>query len=675
MRRNLITTLVLVFAIFSLVQTGMTIHYASQVSDFSLFTGNALQDSGDVHLCINTPPIISFDCTNTSLVEDIYYECLLNASDGNNDTLLFTAENISGSLFYSIDNSSGLFSAIPTNDDSFQDDVTILFTVTDDSGCSLNSDSVSVTFNLTPVNDAPVYLPNLGLISHLGPFSFSDGVSIRGIYLNNYFSDPDGDPLTFSSSVVSSEFSVVILPSSEIVLNANSCGSGYVFLRATDPSGLFAESSLISLKRDCDITEPSGGGGGGAAPREKCVSEWDCAQWGDCYANSTQKRKCTDVYACEPDYYIQYFWRDCDYIAQCFNGVRDLWVEGYELREEGIDCGGPCKPCETCFDGLKNNDEEETDCGGPNCDACMNCFDGIQNYGETGVDCGGLCDTCPSCFDDVQNQDESGVDCGGPCPACKRFETPDALGNFSRSLFFFIIPLAMLLLIGGVVYRIFHAQINAFIARFLWTLIRNKKKQVLLTVDQKNTLISMVYDVQKDFSFSSDSSDNYSYQSAIARVLGQFFDFLLSHSTHMDKPLARIDKLPASSLVKSLISDYYSQLELLDDSNPFSFSMLNLNLELLRQAIINFSPTTKQDIARPIHEVELFDSQDVIHATQILYNCAIALQFEEISIARGKYLDALAIYEKLSESDKEIIYPVLHLAFKNISYVSSYVSF
>jgi len=51
------------------------------------------------------------------------------------------------------------------------------------------------------------------------------------------------------------------------------------------------------------------------------------------------------------------------------------------------------------------------------------CFDGIKNCHDGGceedIDCGGPCRACPSCSDGIQNQGETGVDCGGPCPPCK----------------------------------------------------------------------------------------------------------------------------------------------------------------------------------------------------------------------------------------------------------------
>lgn len=48
------------------------------------------------------------------------------------------------------------------------------------------------------------------------------------------------------------------------------------------------------------------------------------------------------------------------------------------------------------------------------------CNNGIQDHGEKGVDCGGQCDSCVTCFDGIKNQDETGVDCGGVCEPCEK---------------------------------------------------------------------------------------------------------------------------------------------------------------------------------------------------------------------------------------------------------------
>ncbi|HLD60680.1 MAG TPA: hypothetical protein VJA27_00920 [Patescibacteria group bacterium] len=74
-----------------------------------------------------------------------------------------------------------------------------------------------------------------------------------------------------------------------------------------------------------------------------------------------------------------------------------------------------------CKNGLKDGDESDVDCGGPNCPRCT----GEQTC-TTHFDCAsGTCDfpkgTCiavPTCTDGMKNGSESDVDCGWPCPDC-----------------------------------------------------------------------------------------------------------------------------------------------------------------------------------------------------------------------------------------------------------------
>jgi hypothetical protein len=53
-----------------------------------------------------------------------------------------------------------------------------------------------------------------------------------------------------------------------------------------------------------------------------------------------------------------------------------------------------------CQNGIKDSDEEDTDCGGADCSPCqsqaLHCENGIVDEDEEGVDCGGDCPT--KCF-------------------------------------------------------------------------------------------------------------------------------------------------------------------------------------------------------------------------------------------------------------------------------------
>jgi len=48
----------------------------------------------------------------------------------------------------------------------------------------------------------------------------------------------------------------------------------------------------------------------------------------------------------------------------------------------------------------------------------VHCLNGIKDVDETGIDCGGSCHQCPTCYDQIMNGDETGIDCGGSCVGC-----------------------------------------------------------------------------------------------------------------------------------------------------------------------------------------------------------------------------------------------------------------
>ena len=125
----------------------------------------------------------------------------------------------------------------------------------------------------------------------------------------------------------------------------------------------------------------------------------------------------------------------------CFDGVRNG-------GETDSDCGGPSAQCGRCGDGSRCKVDEDClsrHCGEDGRCVPADCKDGIQNLDETDIDCGDpfdeTCPACPdtslcnldtdclsercldgvciSCNDGVQNSDETDIDCGGiTCGAC-----------------------------------------------------------------------------------------------------------------------------------------------------------------------------------------------------------------------------------------------------------------
>ena len=99
-------------------------------------------------------------------------------------------------------------------------------------------------------------------------------------------------------------------------------------------------------------------------------------------------------------------------VITCSNRKKDL-------NETGVDCGGPdCEACNDCTNGKLERDEKKksidlgggniSDCGGLNCPRCPTCNDGVKNQGEEEVDCGGPCPV--SCYDPMLlDEDEDGL--------------------------------------------------------------------------------------------------------------------------------------------------------------------------------------------------------------------------------------------------------------------------
>ncbi|MBI4453587.1 right-handed parallel beta-helix repeat-containing protein [Candidatus Woesearchaeota archaeon] len=97
--------------------------------------------------------------------------------------------------------------------------------------------------------------------------------------------------------------------------------------------------------------------------------------------------------------------------------------------KSGFCKNGWCKQA-TCYDGFKNQDETNVDCGGKTCAPC----EGKQEA---------------TCYDNIINQGETDVDCGGPCKPCTPvLEQPKGF-NYYWLLLLLLIPLIAILFYAG----------------------------------------------------------------------------------------------------------------------------------------------------------------------------------------------------------------------------------
>ncbi|MBN1386735.1 hypothetical protein JW968_07260 [Candidatus Woesearchaeota archaeon] len=336
-------------------------------------------------------------------------------------------------------------------------------TVTDDADMDSTSARQSI-FMCSNLNDSGVYRCldscELGSIFNNPPYLiqpipdqiWKEDTSLTGLDLDDYFADPDGDPLVYTWSYIDK---ITISMNQYHVLTftpePNWFGIRLVTFRAEDPYGEFVYSNQVMLKvMDMPDPRPSPGGGGGGGgggspdrPSKWCTVNWTCNAWSECLPSGIQIRVCTDINNCESPILQPNLTRECIYEPTCHDGIQNH-------GETGIDCGGPCSPCPTCNDGIHNGAEQGIDCGGP-CPPCPLCRDGIKNQGEERTDCGGPCPPCPTCHDGIQNQGETGIDVGGPCPPKRLYEQPMMI--MWVILWWLLIILALCLLAGYLFYK------------------------------------------------------------------------------------------------------------------------------------------------------------------------------------------------------------------------------
>jgi len=348
-----------------------------------------------------------------------------------------------------------------------------------------NLGNISKTNNFTITNRDPV------LISTMPNETWNEDTILTGRDLDDYFTEPDGETLTYTSTGVTN-IDVSIDNVTYVVTytpQGNFYGDRTVKFYAYDPHDARAESNIIYLSV-IDVPEPvstppSGGGGGGGI-RIICEELWECSEWGKCLASGIQIRTCIDLAGCGTEFKKPFESMDCEYVGTCSDLIKNCHQD---LCEVGVDCGGPCPTCPTCFDNIQNQGEEGIDCGGP-CLVCETCSDGIQNQGEEDIDCGSPCEPCPSCSDGIKNCHhglcEEGVDCGGPCPTCKEIEIPAVV---KKAIWPTILLLGML--VSAIIFVIarYHKYYQPFIAKilmkFMPLIALFKKKKMIVPEELK----------------------------------------------------------------------------------------------------------------------------------------------------------------------------------------------
>lgn len=302
----------LVFTISILLS--LTILSYTFVQLTGLQTGSTSSSSATVSFCINHPPSIQAIPTQNANVSQLFtYQANGTDTDGHIITYYDNA------TLFDIDSTTGLISFTPTA--SQRGNYSIKITVRDtSSGCPINT---STTFLLAIQNRAPI------LSTQIPNQTWEKDVQLTGLDLDNYFSDPDGDSLNYSSTYGSHmNISIANTGIATFTPESNWTGLTWAVFNATDgtintlsnnitlnvtPAVICGDKSCSgsescsSCPSDCGscAVPPSGGGGTSQVvkvikePEEllTCPAEKKCGSWTPetCPDNLIQERSCLEI--------------------------------------------------------------------------------------------------------------------------------------------------------------------------------------------------------------------------------------------------------------------------------------------------------------------------------------------------------------------------------------------
>ena len=598
----------------------------------------ARASSGIMTFCINNPPSIIVPC-NATMVQNSSYYCRLNYTDAQNDSVVFYMPLSVNNIFNL--SSSGIINFTPTNDDVGNH--TAEFIVADLSGCSNNEDREYFNFTVLNINDPPY------LIKPVPNQQFATNKTLSAFFLDTYFADPDGDPLTYTSTPLS-DVEIQILPTSEVRFFSSACPSPQsIVFTATDPYDASADSNEVTITVDCQTAGGSnnsaggGGAGGGGGTNDACQSLWECDDWLPCLPTGFQWQHCYDLHGCEE---AKYFKRPCTY-----TGPPPFCAENWLCQGWG-----------KCF---MNGSQSRS------CRDLQNCGTNI-----TKPPLHQKCKYQPTCDDGIQNGDESGTDCGGSlCPSCAILQNPSPIvGDGGLSAWLIAIIVLSILLASGILHY-YRGQIAQGIALLGFLITHRTYKEILLDAPQRNSFFERVLAFEQ--LLGTDAGQKMTpaaVYSTLANLLRQYFsDALLAREDSSAEEIAeRCKVLSLRPETAALINGLFAKLPVLEQEElELDLFFVRATLEELRTAVCLTSDYRHEELLRPVEEVlidEYMSFYDEIFARAI--NVLRAVQYDQIEDARKGYLTLLTRYEPLSEAEKEQIYPQLRWLFDTVKFSS-----
>jgi hypothetical protein len=319
---------------------------------------------------VNDAPVLDTIGSQTAIINETFtYD--VNATDVDVKPEWNNLTFYDNATFFSIDDKTGMISFFV--DDAMNGTYWINISVTDGELW----DEEIISFSVVPMN----HPPNI-----TSWYPENDTIEINeseSQYFNITKFDLDGTIPSSQWYLNSIELNGETLDEYTYYASYTSSGTHNITVIITD--GLLTDSHEWTLIVH-DVTQPPSGAippSGGQAKPPACEENWRCTEWSVCPIYEIQTRTCRDLNDCGTTKNKPEEKRKCIYTPQpsCSDGVINCHDGGCEIW---IDCGGPCPPCATCSDRIKN----------------------CHKISKTSTVC------------------EEYVDCGGPCPPCSEAQQP-----------------------------------------------------------------------------------------------------------------------------------------------------------------------------------------------------------------------------------------------------------
>jgi hypothetical protein len=638
----LVLAIVIVQASYNILQAnniankGQKIKVQSNDLSSNAISGNAgYGDIARAEMCINIPPILTYDCnmTNATLNKSLAYNCTFSALDPNDDQIIYSIVWSTSPAIFNI-SSNGTVNFKPNK--SIAEGInTFRIYLNDSSGC-INS-GIYREFNVSVVgeNSAPYLtteIPNQEVLKNQY-FRF---------YLNDYFTDPDEDELSYFSILETGNTVRIKITENMVEIKGLTCGVSNAYFVANDPYGLTAQSNTITYNVTCsdisianqnsneDNSNSEGSGGGGV--QTSCKADWRCNSWAPCQRGNFTYKQCVDYNGCT-EKYERFLFQNCTY--ETYTTCNEKWdCTNWGVCNEGIHTR-ICMDLRNCGTNFTRPIESET------------------------------CNKISTCYNNIKDGNETDVDCGGSCGACRVVEHPSKIDRFSTAT---IITIGLTIGLTFMIAIIFRDKLMQLYHR-LFAKKAKKKKKIYINNKQKDNLIQSINIIQARLN---EHKINHAIDE-IAIFIKEYFRQLLTLDVfEKEELITKITKLNNKDLEKLLII-FYAQIinivHLRNRGTNIPESEIQSLVDEMSYNIYLIAEFTDQDALLSVKDRKN-NSKEII---DILYtkisNLYIALKFKEIIIAKNNYKEILTNYELLSEREKAIIYTDLIRAYESIRYI------